>query len=100
VGLSRWEALTPEQRQKFPPIAPDFVIELHSCTDNLQTLQEKMQEYVDSGVKLGWLFNPHDQQVEIFCREQPKDVHFLPTGLSGETVLPGFTLQVNCFTND
>jgi Uma2 family endonuclease len=53
VELSRWEDLTPEQHQKFPLIAPDLVIELRSCTDNLQTLQEKMQEYMDSVVKLG-----------------------------------------------
>jgi Uma2 family endonuclease len=58
VELSRWQVLTPEQRQKFPPIAPDFVIELRSRTDDLETLQEKMQEYIDSGVRLGWMFNP------------------------------------------
>ena len=51
VELSRWEALTPEQRQKFPPIAPDFVIELRSRSDNLQTLQDKMLEYLQSGVR-------------------------------------------------
>jgi Uma2 family endonuclease len=100
VELSRWQALTPEQRQKFPPIAPDFVIELRSRTDSLQMLQEKMQEYMDSGVKLGWLFNPHDQQVEIYRQGRAKEVRSLSTQLSGEAVLPGFTLQVNQFTDD
>jgi Uma2 family endonuclease len=100
VKLSRWQALTPEQRQKFPPIAPDFVIELRSRTDNLQTLQEKMQEYLDSGVLLGWLFNPQDQQVEIYRHGQAKEVRDLPTQLSGETVLPGFSLQVDLYTDD
>lgn len=100
VELSRWQALTPEQRQKFPPIAPDFVIELRSQTDNLQTLQAKMQEYLDSGVRLGWLFNPQDQQVELYRQGQQKEVRSLPTLLSGETVLPGFTLQVDLFTDD
>jgi Uma2 family endonuclease len=100
VELSRWQALTPEQRQKFPPIAPDFVIELRSRTDNLQTLQAKMQEYLDSGVRLGWLFNPQDQQIEIYRQGQEKEVRSLPTLLSGETVLPGFTLQVDLFTDD
>jgi Uma2 family endonuclease len=100
VELSRWEALTPEQRQKFPPIAPDFVIELRSRTDSLSILQEKMQEYVDSGVKLGWLFNPQDQQVEIYRQGQAKEVRSLPTLLSGETILPEFTLQVDRFTDD
>ncbi len=100
VELSRWQALTPEQRQKFPPIAPDFVIELRSRTDSLQTLQAKMQEYLDSGVRLGWLFNPQDQQVELYRQGQLKEVRSLPTLLSGETVLPGFTLQVDLFMDD
>lgn len=99
VELSRWEALTPEQRQKFPPIAPDFVIELRSRSDNLQTLQDKMLEYLQSGVQLGWLFNPQNQQVEIYRQGQPKEVRSLPTQLSGEDVLPGFVLEVPLFTD-
>jgi Uma2 family endonuclease len=99
VELSRWQALTPEQRQKFPPIAPDFVIELRSRTDSLSMLQEKMQEYMDSGVKLSWLFNPQDQQVELYRQGQVKEVRSLPTQLSGESILPGFSLQVDRFTD-
>jgi Uma2 family endonuclease len=100
VELSRWQALTPEQRQKFPPIAPDFVIELRSRTDSLPMLQEKMQEYMDSGVRLGWMFNPQDQQVEIYRSGQLKEVLSLPVQLSGEAVLPGFSLQADRFTDD
>jgi Uma2 family endonuclease len=100
VALSRWEALTPEQRQKFPPIAPDFVIELRSRTDALEPLQEKMQEFMDSGVKLGWMFNPQDQQVEIYRQGQDKEVRELPIKLLGEQVLPGFELQVDRFSQD
>ncbi|MCY6490436.1 Uma2 family endonuclease [Leptolyngbya sp. GGD] len=100
VELSRWQALTPEQRKKFPPIAPDFVIELRSATDNLTTLQEKMQEYLESGVRLSWLLNPQDQQVEIYRQGQEKEVRSLPTLLSGETVLPGFELQVDRFIEE
>ncbi|MEG4964503.1 MULTISPECIES: Uma2 family endonuclease [unclassified Microcoleus] len=99
VELSRWEALTPEQRQKFPPIAPDFVIELRSRSDNLQTLQDKMLEYLQSGVRLGWLFNPKNQQVEIYRQGQTKEVRSLPAQLSGEDVLPGFVLDVPLFTD-
>ncbi|MBD1856528.1 MULTISPECIES: Uma2 family endonuclease [Leptolyngbya] len=100
VELSRWQALTREQRKKFPPIAPDFVIELRSATDNLTTLQEKMQEYLESGVRLSWLLNPQDQQVEIYRQGQEKEVRSLPTLLSGETVLPGFELQVDRFIEE
>lgn len=97
VELSRWMALTPEQRQKFPPIAPDFVIELRSPTDDLAMLQAKMQEYLNSGVRLGWMFNPQEQQVEIYRQGQPKETCLLPTELSGESVLSGFLLRVERF---
>jgi Uma2 family endonuclease len=100
VELSRWQALTPEQRQKFPPIAPDFVIELRSRTDSLKPLQEKMQEYMDSGVQLGWMFNPQDQQVEIYRQGQEKEVRLLPTKLLDEAILPGFELQVELFAEE
>jgi Uma2 family endonuclease len=100
VELSRWQALTPEQRQTFPPIAPDFVIELRSRTDSLTSLQEKMQEYLNSGVRLGWLFNPQDQQVEVYRPGTDKQVYDLPVELSGEEVLPGFMLPVERFTDE
>jgi len=97
VELSRWQSLTPEQRRKFPPIAPDFVIELRSPTDNLELLQAKMQEYMDAGVRLGWMVDPQEQQVEIYRQGQPKEVRPLPTELSGEDVLPGFVLPLPRF---
>lgn len=97
VELSRWQGLTAEQRRKFPPIAPDFVVELRSPTDALAMLQEKMQEYMNSGVRLGWLINPQDQQVEIYRQGQEKVAESLPTELSGESVLPGFVLSLEQF---
>ncbi|MGB6166152.1 MAG: Uma2 family endonuclease [Geitlerinemataceae cyanobacterium] len=99
VELSRWSALTPQQRQKFPPIAPDFVLELRSRTDSLKMLQEKMQEYLDSGVRLGWMFDPQNQQVAIYRSGKEIEVLDLPTKLSGEEVLPGFVLQVDRFVD-
>lgn len=97
IRRERWEALTPEQRRKFPPIAPDFVIELRSATDNLEMLREKMREYLDAGVRLGWLINPQQQQVEIYRVGQEVEVRNLPAELSGEDVLPGFSLSLDLF---
>jgi Uma2 family endonuclease len=94
VKLERWEALTPEQRKKFPPLVPDFVIELRSESDRLTLLQNKMQEYIENGLRLGWLINPQQQQVEIYRLGQPVEVVEIPVLLSGEEVLPGFELQV------
>jgi Uma2 family endonuclease len=94
VRKDRWEALSAEQRRKFPPIAPDFVIELRSATDNLAPLQAKMQEYLENGVRLGWLINPQDQQVEIYRIDRDIQTQHLPTQVSGENVLPGFSLDL------
>lgn len=95
VKLERWEALTSEQRQKFPPLAPDFVVELRSASDDLKPLQEKMQEYRNNGVRLGWLIDPQNQRVEIYRLGQEVEVLQSPASLSGEDVLPGFVLDLS-----
>ncbi len=94
VSRECWEALSVTQRRKFPPIAPDFVIELRSATDSLKTLQSKMAEYMVAGVKLGWLINPKQQQVEIYRLGTAVEIRNLPTELSGEDLLPGFILNL------
>lgn len=95
IRRERYSALTPEERRKFPPIAPDFVIELRSATDNLEILRAKMQEYMDAGVQLAWLINPQQQQVEIYRQGEDVELRNLPTELSGENVLPGFSLNLS-----
>jgi Uma2 family endonuclease len=97
VAIERWESLTPEEQEKFPPICPDFVIELRSRTDSLSQLQEKMQEYLNSGLRLGWLINPQAQQVEIYRPNQTVEIVQLPVSLSGEDTLPGFVLNLPVF---
>lgn len=94
IQRQRWQALTSEQRRKFPPITPDFVIELRSATDEIEVLREKMQEYLNAGVRLGWLINPQQQQVEVYRLGQEVEVRNLPTELSGEDVLPGLSLSL------
>lgn len=93
VKLDRWESLSKEEREGFPPICPDFIIELRSRTDRLKPLQEKMQEYQDSGLRLGWLINPQNRQVEIYRLGQLVEV-VDSVMLSGEDVLPGFNIQI------
>ncbi|HEY9705537.1 MAG TPA: Uma2 family endonuclease [Allocoleopsis sp.] len=94
IEKSRWLNLTPMDRMKFPPIAPDFVIELRSQSDDLLSLQNKMKEYISVGVKLGWLINPQDQQVEIYRVVKEPEIVNLPVQLSGENVLPGLILDL------
>jgi Uma2 family endonuclease len=95
IKLERWESLTLEQQEKFPPLCPDFVIELRSRTDRLKPLQQKMQEYLHCGLQLGWLINPQDRQVEIYRSGQEAEVLNYSVTLSGEDVLPGFELMIS-----
>ncbi|MBI3798143.1 MAG: Uma2 family endonuclease [Deltaproteobacteria bacterium] len=94
VKRDRWDALTQEQREKFAPLCPDFVVELRSRTDRLADLQEKMQEYMDNGARLGWLLDPLDKRVHVYRPDQPVEVIDNPDTLSGDPVLPGFVLLV------
>ena len=93
----RWDSLTPEQQRKFPPLCPDFVLELLSPSDNLSFTQAKMQEYQANGVQLAWLLNPQDQQVEIYRLGCPVEILFRPRELFGENVLPNFVLNLAWF---
>jgi Uma2 family endonuclease len=95
IRREKWLALSQQQRQKFPPLAPDFVIELKSATDKLEALRFKMLEYQEAGVLLGWLINPQQQQVEIYRLQREVEIYNLPAALSGETVLPGFCLRLS-----
>ncbi|MTJ19227.1 Uma2 family endonuclease [Dolichospermum sp. UHCC 0299] len=97
IANERWESLTIQEKEKFAKICPDFVIELRSRTDSLSQLQEKMQEYLNSGLRLGWLIDPQNQQVEIYRQNQSVEIVSLPTSLSAENVLPGFILELPVF---
>ena len=99
VEKSRWSALTPEQREKFIPLCPDFVIELVSPSDSLKKTQEKMQEYLENGCRLGWLINRKKREVEIYRPGQDVEVLQSPLTLSGENVLPGFVLKLQKIWN-
>jgi len=104
VIRERWEALSPEDRRRFPPLCPDFVIELRSETDSLPKLQSKMLDYLVNGLRLGWLIDPQTSLVEIYRPNH--DVETLtfsaeqaPPSLSGESVLPGFILDLTPIFN-
>ncbi len=94
LPLKKWNKLTPEERQGFIPLCPDFVIELRSKSDRLKSLQNKMQEYLENGTQLGWLINRHDRQVEIYRQGQAVEILENPSQLSGENVLQGFILDL------
>ncbi len=93
VRKERYAALSAEERERFAPLCPDFVVELRSKTDNLKALQRKLAEYVEQGAQLGWLIDPAAQRVYVYrpgaaveCLEDPETV-------AGDPILPGFILS-------
>jgi Uma2 family endonuclease len=95
IQLSRWNTLTDEEKRTFPPISPNFVIELRSPSDNPKELREKMQEYINNGVQLGWLIDPITKQVEIYRSNSAPETLSNPRQIEGEDVLPGFILSLD-----
>ncbi len=96
ITLEKWQNLTSDQRKKFIPLCPDFVIELLSENDDLIILRNKMQEYLNNGLKLGWLINPKLKTVEIYRQNKTVEILENPQTLSGENILPNFVFNVNC----
>jgi len=94
IGQDRWDTLTPEEKSGFAPLCPDFVLELRSKHDSLESLQQKMQEYQENGAKLGWLIDRNRKKVEIYRPNKSVEVQNSPNSLSGEDLLPGFTLDL------
>ena len=95
IQAARWQSLSDLERKSFPPLAPDFVIELRSQTDRVIDLQEKMKEYVSSGVRLGWLIDPLLKQVHIYRSVEAPVVLSEPSRVSDEVILPGFILDLS-----
>ncbi|MEL7242519.1 MAG: Uma2 family endonuclease [Cyanobacteria bacterium J06641_2] len=94
ITIEKWESLTKEQRRKFLPLCPDFVLELPSPSDSLKKIREKMQEYIENGARLGWLINVEAKQVEIYRPGRDVEILENPKTLSGEDVLPEFIFDL------
>jgi Uma2 family endonuclease len=94
VRRSRLAGLTREQKQKFLPLCPDFVIELRSPTDNLQAVLDKMQEYLDNGAQLGWLLDPLTRWVHVFLPQRSPEILKAPSTVVADPLLPGFVLDL------
>ena len=95
VKRTRLDALSAEERQKFIPLCPEFVIELRSPTDSLSLLQEKMREYLDNGAQLAWLIDPEQRCVYVYRPGEPVQELERPEKISGDPLLSGFDLDLS-----
>ena len=94
VRHERLSELTAEQKRKFIPLCPDFVIELRSSTDSLAIVQAKMREYIENGTRLGWLIDPEERKVYVYRPDETVRVLDNPGEVSGAPILPGFILDL------
>jgi Uma2 family endonuclease len=100
IAQARWDALSADDRRGFARICPDFVAELLSPSDRLTDTMRKMEHWLEAGARLGWLIAPGSESVYIFAPGQPvRPVVGFDQLLSGEPVLPGFTLELRRLRN-
>lgn len=90
----RWDALSDAQKEKFIPLAPDFVIELRSPSDELDEVKAKMEEYRENGVALGWLLDPFDRRAYVYRAGAAVEIIDEPSSLDATPALGGFVLQL------
>ena len=95
ISADRWNALRPEERKKFVPLAPDFLIELLSESDELAFAQLKMQEWMENGVRLAWLLDPFQKMSYIYRQNRELEIISGMVTLNGEDVLPDFELDLS-----
>ena len=96
IILEKWNAISEEDKNKFAPICPNFVIELKSPSDNIKYLKNKMNKWIENGCQLAWLINPDNKTVFIYRKDGTiSKVTGFDSNLSGEEVLPGFELDLS-----
>ena len=94
VRRDRWDTLSDEEQETFPPICPDFLIEIRSRSDSPSELVAKMEEYISNGAKLAWLIDPYARKTYIYrAGEAPAELDE-PRSVSGDSVLPRFVLDL------
>ena len=95
IRRDRLTTVPQEQQERFLPLCPDFAIELRSPSDTLGAAQSKMREYLDNGLRLGWLIDPFARRVYVYRPGADVDVLEDPAGVDGGPVLPGFRLDLS-----
>ena len=99
VNVERWNALSRGERKGYPPLCPDFVVELRSESDRLSDLQDKMQEYIENGIQLGWLIDPLMKTVHVYQKGNFIEIQQAPDSISGQNCLKGFVLELKSIWN-
>lgn len=95
VERGRLAALNAEQRERYLPFAPDFVVEILSPTDSLAELDAKMERWIGNGVRLGWRIDPFGGTIAIFAAGCAEVVPNRPECVDGIGPVAGFRLPMS-----
>src|SRR4051794_13644518 len=94
ISRARLAAFPAGEREKFLPLAPEFVIELRSPNDSLPALQTKMENWISNGVAVGWLIDADERRVWIYTSSNVREA-VNPSQVSGDGPIRGFVLELD-----
>jgi Uma2 family endonuclease len=97
ISADRWSALPHERQRGFPPLCPDFLVEVRSSTDRRKPLEEKMQLWMQNGAKLAWLVDPIEASVTIYRTGEPEQKLMRPERIEGDGLMTGLVLETSEF---
>jgi len=96
MSKEKWDKLPDTEKNKFAAVCPDFIVELKSPSDEINTLKIKMKEWVDNGVSLGWLIDPQAEHTWIYRKQKkPELIKGFDHSISGDDILTGFELKLS-----
>jgi Uma2 family endonuclease len=95
VARDSWHRLSQSQQEQFPPICPDFVVELVSPSDQAAHVEAKMQTWLENGCRLAWAVAPAERVTGVYRKDRAPEKISFSNPLHGGEVLPGFTLTIS-----
>jgi Uma2 family endonuclease len=93
VSDACWNALSDREQRKFPPICPEFVVEILSECDSQPVLATKMNSWIANGATLAWMIDPYATTVSIYRPGSAVEVLTKPDVVEAGEPVPGFRLN-------
>ena len=93
VSETQWSTLSKNQRRGFPPLCPEFVVEVLSLSDSSAVLEAKMEMWVTNGAQLAWMIDPYGATVSIYRPGRKVEVLDRPDSVEAGEPVAGFQLS-------
>lgn len=91
ISEERWKEVPEDQKQKFLPLVPEFIVEIKSPGDSIKDLKVQMEDWIESGVRLAWLVDPNAKNVYVYrSKKAVEKLNGFDQVLKAEEIMPGF----------